>query len=52
MQVVYPYPEQLSKRLKWEFWSMIFLIVAHIFIVGYTDPLLNAELSVQIIVVG
>mmetsp|Transcript_23100 Transcript_23100/g.50702 ORF Transcript_23100/g.50702 Transcript_23100/m.50702 type:complete len:218 (-) Transcript_23100:489-1142(-) len=48
----YPDPKLLFTRLKWQFWIVQFLILAHVMIIGYTDPLDNTSKIVQIMVIS
>ena len=51
LQLVYPNYEALFTRLKWQYWAFQFLILAHILVVAYTDPLDNTSLTIQVLVV-
>lgn len=51
-QFIYPSPEHLARTLAWQFWALMILVAAHIFVVGYTDPLDSTQLSIQVIVIG
>lgn len=51
MQMLYPKKETLLKKLKWEFWAVNTLIIAHIVVTAYTDPLLRADKVVKILMV-
>lgn len=51
LQLLYPNSHKLFKKLKWEFWVVNFLILAHVIIVGYTDPLDYDSNVVQIMMV-
>lgn len=51
MQSVYPHAEAIVARLKWQFWVINFLIVAHIIITAYTDPLDDVSLTVAVLTV-
>ena len=52
LQFIYPSPEHLARTLAWQFWALMLLVTAHVFVVGYTDPLDSSELSIQVIVIG
>lgn len=49
-QLIYPDYKALFWRLKWQYFAFQFLILADILIEGYTDPLDNNSLTIQILV--
>jgi hypothetical protein len=51
-QSIYPNAEIVVRRLKWQFWIMNFLVLAHIVLIAYTDPLDTVSMTVTILTVG
>jgi hypothetical protein len=43
MQMLYPDVDKMLKRMTWAYWAMIFLIVVHIIVIAYTDPIIGVS---------
>ncbi|GAX83454.1 hypothetical protein CEUSTIGMA_g10879.t1 [Chlamydomonas eustigma] len=50
--LVYKDVKSLSLRLTWQYWIIHLLVLINIIVVGYTDPLDNPSITVQVIVYG
>ncbi|KXZ44457.1 hypothetical protein GPECTOR_67g297 [Gonium pectorale] len=47
---MFPSATSLMRRLQYQFWAVIVLIVAHVMVTGYTDPLYTRAPLTQVIV--
>jgi hypothetical protein len=45
-----PNPRAVLRRMRMQFWAVVVLIVAHAFVIGYTDPLYTRSPLTQVIV--
>jgi hypothetical protein len=46
---MYPKQQQLLRRMRWEFWVVNLLVLAHILITGWLDPLQHSSSVLQIL---
>lgn len=49
-QALYPESDRLSFKLKLQFWVLNFLVLAHILVIAYTDPLKGGSVMIQALV--
>ena len=51
MQSLFPKQKELFRRLQLQFWAVAFLVVSHLVLTGYVDPLDHDSNVLQVLMV-